>query len=701
MLDRNTCRVILIEDSPADARLVREALGEHDSVRFEIVHCLRLELALEFLTQTSMDVALLDYRLPDVEDLEGLKRIVALAPNLPVIILTGLEDGGIGVRSTQHGAQDYVVKGSQDGAGLARTIRQAIERKELSDKVRDSEERFSLAAAGSGDGIWDWDIRNNRVFLSARAQTILGLEPGTGNSDMEAIARRIHVDDLSRIRYALTTYLSRRTPVYREQARVQEPNGQSRWILIRGMAVFEADGRARRMAGSYTDLANLDAYYDIVTGLPTRALVIDRLHGIVKARQRHSDARAALLMLSLSRYSQLGETLGHGADDAVMIAAARAIESAVRPGDMVGRISANEMAVVMDVIADADEATVVAGRICRALLAPILIEGHAVVPTIRMGIVVMTSAYSDAEAVMRDAAAALVSTAAGSELPYRIFNPEMRDRANARLRIEMALRHAIEREALRLVYQPIVALESADLRGFEALLRWEDPEIGQISPGIFIPIAEETGLIEEIGDWVLREACCRIADWRDRGLISCAVPFTVSVNLSGRQIEGLGSIERILHVIEETGVSPQHLTMELTETALSDEPNRARDALLALRAHGVSLAMDDFGTGYSSLSYLARFPFDKLKIDQSFVATIADGIAPPLLKAMIGLTRELGLRTVAEGVETEEQRDVLRALGCEDAQGWLFGRPLEIDAAETLLQSSIHAQAQPEMKRRG
>jgi diguanylate cyclase (GGDEF)-like protein len=687
MSRRTLYRVMLVEDNPADARLVREALAEHSAFNFQIAHFLRIEPALKFLERDTVDVALLDYHLPDVDDLDGLTRIVAAAPNLPVVMLTGLDDEAVGLRMVHHGAQDYLVKGTVDGAMLVRTIRHAIERKGMSDRVRESEERFTLAAAGSGDGIWDWQITRDHLVLSPRAKVILDLPEDLPDENMEAFSRRIHLDDIGRFRDALAAHLKGATADFREQVRIMGPTDQPRWVLVRGLAVTDAKGQARRMAGSITDLANLDAYYDAATGLPNRALLIDRLRGILNRRLTH-DYHSALLLISFSRYPLISETLGQAAADALMAGAARVIEGSARLGDMVGRASTREIAVVLDGIADADEATVIAGRVCRALLAPIAIEGRDFVPTMRMGVVVTTAANTDPEAVMRDAAAALMAEPAGSELPFCVFNRELRQRASERLRIETALQHAIERNALHLVYQPIVALDGGALQGFEALLRWHDAEIGQVMPAQFVPMAEEMGLIQEIGTWVLRTACKQIVKWRDGGLIVDRVKFSVSVNLSGRQLDGANSADRILAIIAETGVPPSNLTLELTETALSSNPDRARDALMAIKLRGVSLAMDDFGTGYSSLSYLGRFPFDKLKIDRTFVNAIAGGVASPLLKGMIGLTRELGLQAVAEGVETAEQRDVLAALGCQSGQGWLFGKPVDADGAEALLRSA-------------
>jgi diguanylate cyclase (GGDEF)-like protein len=691
MAKRTLYRVMLVEDNPGDARLVREALAEHLSSNFQIVHFPRIEPALHFLERDTVDVALLDYELPDVDGLDGLTRIVAAAPNLPVVMLTGLDDEQAGLAMVHEGAQDYLVKGTVDGATLVRTICHAIERKRMSDRVRDSEERFTLAAAGSGDGFWDWQIAKDRLVLSARAKVILGLPEDNPDEDMEAFSRRVHLDDIGRYRAAMAAHLNGATPYFRQHVRIMDANDQSRWMLVRGLAVIDAKGLARRMAGSITDLANLDANYDAVTGLPNRTLLINRLSGILERHLREVDCDSALLLISLSSYAQVSETLGHAASDALMAAAARAIEAGTRLGDMVARVSTRQIGVVLDGVADPGEAAVIAARVCRALLLPIAIEGHDIIPMMRMGVVVTTAAYTDPEMVMRDAAAALVAEPASSDQPFCLFNPEMRQQANERLRIEAALRRAIERDALRLAYQPIVALNGGELRGFEALLRWRDAELGEVSPDVFLPMADRIGLIQDIDTWVLRTACGQIVKWREGGLISDRFEFSVSLNLSGRQLDGANAADRILAVIAETGVPPRNLTLELNETALSANSERARDALMAIKLHGVSLAMDDFGTGYSSLSYLGRFPFDKLKIDRSFVNTIAAGVASPLLKGMIGLTRELALHAIAEGVETAEQRDVLAAMGCQDAQGRLFGTPLDADSAEVLLRSAARA----------
>jgi len=678
---------MLVEDNPTDTRLVRAALAEHPVFTFQVAHFQNIDDALKFLERDVVDVALLDYR-PESEDLGGLALIVSAAPNLPVVMLTGVEDDATGLRMMQQGAQDYIVKGTANAAMLVRTIRQAIERKTMSDRVRDSEERFTLAAAGAGDGIWDWHIATDRMYLSSRAGDMTGVAVDEPMMSIEAFTRRVHLDDVGRFGDALAAHLKGETADFRQQVRVMVPNEGSRWLLIRGVAESEAKGRARRMAGSITDLSNLDAYYDSFTGLPNRTLLIDRLRSVMKRRPVPGRCSALLLVL-LSRYDNVVDTMGQVAGDSLMTGVARVIDASARPGDMVARTGVREIAVVLDGIAGAEEAMVIAGRVCHGLLAPILIDGEDVVPEIRMGVVLTGATYTDPEAVMHDATAALETDT--SDLPYCIFNLEMRERASERLRIEGALRRAVERDALKLVYQPIVAVETGVLRGFEALLRWQDPAVGEVPPSVFVPIAEELGLIREIGSWVLRTACRQIVAWRTAGLIAENSDFTVSVNISGRQLDDADAIDHLMSVITESGVPPRHLTLELTETALFANPERAREALMAIKLQGVSLAMDDFGTGYSSLSYLGRFPFDKLKIDRSFVGTIAAGVASPLLKGMLGLSREIGLHVVAEGVETTEQRDVLAALHCQDAQGWLFGRPLSLEQAEALLVGNADA----------
>jgi diguanylate cyclase (GGDEF)-like protein len=697
--EKTLYRVMLVEENPADARIVREALKEHPVFTFQVAHFPQVDDALKFLERDAVDVALLNALSPGLDDLNGLARIVAAAPNLPVVMLTGVEDDATGLQMMQHGAQDYLVKGTADAAMLVRTIRQAIERKGMSDRMRDSEERFMLAAAGSGDGIWDWQIAGDRLFLSPRAEIMLGLPTNEPDRSMEAFSRRIHLDDAGRFSDALANYLKGETPDFSQQARIMVSETESRWLLMRGLAEPQARGKTRRMAGSISDLSNLDAYYDTVTGLPNRTLLIDRLRGILKRRPGVRDRYSAVLLVSLSRYASIVDTLGQAAGDVMVTGAARAIEAAARVGDIVGRISPREIAVVLDGIASVDEAIAIAGQVYHALLAPVAIAGEDVIPAVRMGVVVTTPHYTDPEALMRDAAAALEAEPAALETPFCVFNPEMRARAGERLRIEKALRRGIDQGTFRLVYQPIVDLPSGALRGFEALLRCADPELHHVPPSVFVPIAEEIGVIREVGSWVLRTACDQIVAWRRGGLIADDADFSVSVNLSGRQLDDAPAIDQLMAVITESGVPPRFLTLELTESALVANPERARESLMAIKMLGVSLAMDDFGTGYSSLSYLGRFPFDKLKIDRSFVNTIVAGVASPLLKGMLGLARQIGMRVIAEGVETTEQRDVLTALKCQAGQGWLFGRPVDSAAAAALLAGAIGAPTAVESKR--
>ncbi len=283
---RTLYRVMLVEDNEADARLVREALAEHPYFSFQVVHFQQIDEALLFLERDVVDVAVLDYQTPASAGLEVLARITAAAPHLPIVMLTDVEDDATGLQMMQLGAQDYLVKGTADAAMLVRTIRQAIERKGMSDRVRDSEERFTLAAAGSGDGIWDWQIPSDRLFLSPRAKLILGLPDDMPDESMEAFSRRIHLDDLSRFRDAMAAHQKGETTDFSQQVRIMDSSDRACWLLVRGLSVIEGPGRVRRMAGSITDLSNLDAYYDTATGLPNRTLLMDRLRGAAEAAER-------------------------------------------------------------------------------------------------------------------------------------------------------------------------------------------------------------------------------------------------------------------------------------------------------------------------------------------------------------------------------------------------------------------------------
>ena len=445
-----------------------------------------------------------------------------------------------------------------------------------------------------------------------------------------------------------------------------------------------------------------DTLHDALTGLPNRTLFLERLDGALGRAKRHGDYVFAVLFVDLDRFKFINESLGHALGDQLLMQAGHTLVSCVRPEDTVARLGGDEFTILLDDIGDAVHATRVANKIHETLLAPFSLGGHEVFSTASIGIALSATGYERPADMLRDADTAMYRAKARGRAGHEFFDKSMYRRAVAQLSLETDLRWAVERQEFNLVYQPIVSLRTSAVVGFEALVRWAHPKRGLVSPAEFIAVAEETGMILPIGRWVLREACAQMRRWLDqgdpRGLPTLP---TMAVNLSSKQFLHPGLPEEIRMLLEETGLDPTRLKLEITESVLMENAETAAAMLRDLRAQGIQLSIDDFGTGYSSLSYLLKFPIDTLKIDRTFVSGMADD-APDaaenleLVRTIVTLARNLGMDVVAEGVESEGQRIRLDALGCEYAQGFLFSKPVDADSAWRALLTSL---AGPRSKR--
>jgi diguanylate cyclase (GGDEF)-like protein len=431
-----------------------------------------------------------------------------------------------------------------------------------------------------------------------------------------------------------------------------------------------------------------NAFHDGLTDLANRALFMDHLQLALARTQRHEDYQCAVLFLDLDRFKVINDSLGHIVGDKLLVGIARRLETAVRPGDTVSRLGGDEFTILLDDLRDAGEAKTVAERLQRELTMPYNLGGHEVFTTVSIGIAHSSPDYYRPEDIVRDADTAMYRAKQLGKARYEVFNQAMHTRAMDLLGLERDLRWAIERQEFFLQYQPIISLDTGLLRGFEALIRWQHPERGLIPPMKFIPIAEETGLIIPIGQWVLGEACRQLRQWQ--GLTPTDQPLTINVNLSGKQFMQPDLLEQIQALLQETGLDPCSLKLEITESVVMENIETATSTLDQLRALGVELSIDDFGTGYSSLSYLQRFPVSTLKIDRSFVSRMSEheGTAE-IVRTIMKLAQNLGMDVVAEGVETEQQRDQLKALECTFGQGYYFAKPMDRDAAEAFLQDCI------------
>ena len=691
--------ILMVEDSPGDARLIRRLLDRASLGPFHLLTANRVAKAVELLRRgPAVDVVLLDVSLPDSDahTLSSLTAVQSQAPDLPIVLLTGIEDEELAIAAVREGAQDYLLKRQVDSELLGRSIRYAIGRKQAETALRHSEERYALAAQGANDGLWDWDLATNRVYYSPRWKAMLGWAEGEIGDQPWEWFDRVHPDDLMVLKAEISAHLGNGTPHFKSEHRMRHKDGTWRWVLSRGIAVRNGGGEAYRMAGSQTDVTARklaerrllhDAFHDALTGLPNRALFLDRLGMALAHLRRRDDHAFAVLFLDLDRFKNVNDSLGHNVGDELLIAVARRLESLLRPGDTVARLGGDEFAILLDGIADGTQATRVAQRINREMAEAFAVHGHEVFVTLSLGIALSAGAdYERPEDVLRDADTAMYRAKAAGKDRHAVFDRDMHDRAVALLQLETDLRRGLEREEFELHYQPIVSLATGEIDAFEALLRWRHPVRGLLHPATFIPVAEDTGLIVPIGWWALRESCRQLAEWQ--ALHPAERQLAVSVNLSCKQFMQGDLVRRVKRILRDTGIRLGSLRLEMTESTIMEHGEVAIAKLRELRELGVQLYIDDFGTGYSSLSYLHRLPMDALKIDRSFISELEDGAGEQhseIVRTIVTLARTLGLGVAAEGLETADQVSRLRGLACEYGQGYFFSAPIDRSAARDLL----------------
>ncbi|MGE0354156.1 MAG: putative bifunctional diguanylate cyclase/phosphodiesterase [Gemmatimonadales bacterium] len=575
------------------------------------------------------------------------------------------------------------------------SYRDITQRKRVEQALRESEERYALAARASNDGLWDWDIRSGKVYFSPRWREMLGFGDHELSELPEEWFGRVHPDDVDRVRAEVASVVDGGGSHLEVEYRIRVETGEFRWMLARGILLRDADGHPYRLAGSQTDISERktferqlvhDALHDSLTGLPNRALFLDRLEHALARSARHPNELFAVLFLDLDRFKVVNDSLGHVQGDRLLVDIARRLERCIRPGDAVARLGGDEFTILLEDLHDRDEARHVAERIQTELAQPFNLAGQDVYTSTSIGIALWTPDYHRAEQVLRDADTAMYRAKSGGKARHEIFDRAMHADVLTLLHLETDLRRAVERDEFALVFQPIVALEEGRLVGFEALVRWHHPTRGLINPGEFIDTAEETGLIVPIGWWVLKEATRRMRDWQARFPWHAAL--SVSVNLSARLFRTVNLHQQINNLLLEVGLRPECLKLEITESALMDYAEASVLTLRELKNAGVQVQIDDFGTGYSSLNYLQRFEIDALKIDRSFVSRLGlEGENSEIVQTIITLARNLEMKVVAEGIETPAQLDRLRSLGCEWGQGFLLSRPLDPERVEQMLAS--------------
>jgi diguanylate cyclase (GGDEF)-like protein/PAS domain S-box-containing protein len=576
--------------------------------------------------------------------------------------------------------------------GMTLLWHDVTERLRAEGALKRSAERFALAAEGANDGLWEWDLRSQELYVSSRFRAMLGLPAGAGVGRPEEWMDRVHADDIAPLKAALDAHLSGKTDHFRHEHRIRHQDGTYRLFLSRGLAVRGAGRRPTRIAGSLTDTTDRtipqDAaqgagFLDPLTGLCNRAVFVEGLgRRLDQFKERPGGSRFAALYLDLDRFKVVNDSLGHLVGDELLTAVSRRLESCVRHEDALARLGGDEFAILLNELTDETQANAIAFRIQEALSAPFSIGGRQVFTSASIGIAFGRAQYGNPDEIMRDADTAMYHAKSRGKARHELFDADMHARELDRLGLENDLRRAVSENDFEVHYQPIVSLASGMCVGFESLIRWT--RNGKpVSPVTFVPIAEELGLIEPLGTWVLQQASAMFADWQRRFPAS-GLDF-ITVNVSSRQLAQQNFLAIVEQAVHDARLRPCDLRLEITETALMDSPAAAAKLLRELREFGVKIYLDDFGTGFSSLSHLHKLPVDALKIDRSFVNSLLLPDRPAIVESILALARTLKTSVVAEGIESEVQARELERLGCTHAQGYLFSRPLSTRAAEEIL----------------
>jgi diguanylate cyclase (GGDEF)-like protein/PAS domain S-box-containing protein len=684
--------VLVVDDDEEDRESLARSLTERG---YAVRQASSGTEALSLIGQDEFDVVLLDVEMPSMNGYEVLQRIrLDRSPGvLPVIMVTGRDGSADVAEALALGANDFIAKPVNFQITLARMDTQ-VQRKRVESQVREREARYAAAVAGATDAIWDWTLPTNEFYASEGWSERFGWDlRHAACPTAEVWLGQIHEDDRARVRREVDAHIAGMSRHIQVEYRLRDVTGGYRWVLSRGLAVRDAQGRALRLAGSFADITE-HKESDTLTSLSSRVHLTERMTQCIESARRRALPFAVILM-EVHGLRAVNDTRGRAAGDRLLVAIARRLEDEVRPwraGGPAGlrhtlaRLDGDEFAILLADAREPGDVGHVAHEIRRVLAEPFQLDQADVYVSVSMGIVASATGYQTADEVMRDAGTALAKAKAHGKWHHEIFERDMRHRMLARQQIELELRPALERGEFRLHYQPILRLDRESIVGFEALLRWAHPERGLLQPDEFVSLAEEADLIVPVGRWVLREACRQLAAWQARGLR--ADHLRVGVNLSAREFQRSDLVECVSDLLHEYRVQGGQLEVEITERAAMSDEALSIKRVSQLRSAGVSVCLDDFGAGHSSLAYLHRFPVDRLKIDRSFITRLFDageGDSRPIVRAVLAMARDMGIDVVAEGVEGVEQFDLLCGLSCQMGQGFLFSRPVDADAATDIL----------------
>jgi diguanylate cyclase (GGDEF)-like protein/PAS domain S-box-containing protein len=690
--------ILLIQNNPAVAGQIGEALAASDAGSFEVEWVRQLSQGLERLSKKGIAAVLLDLSLPDSEGVATFDKLFATSPDVPILILAGDGSEALAKEAVSRGAQDYLVAAHLDTYSLQRALRNAVERKGIEDALYVEKERAVVTLNSIGDAVLCTNIFGKITYLNVVAEKMTGwlraeatgkplgevfriIDGGTRQTARDPM--EMAVKQNKTVGLTPNCVLIRRdgyeSAIEDSAAPIHDRSGR----VIGAVIVFHDVSAARAMSLEMTHTA----HHDVVTSLPNRLLLDDRITQSISMALRQSRP-FAVLFLDLDNFKIVNDSLGHAGGDELLRSVAKRLLSCVRGSDTVSRQGGDEFAVLLPEITHAEDAATCAAKILLALNEPYIIGSRTVHVGTSIGISLYPRDGADSETLLKSADMAMYHAKERGRGNFQFFEAAMNLRAVQRQSMESELRRALKNQEFLLHYQPKVNLETGDITGVEALIRWQRPDGALVPPAEFVPIAEDCGLIAPIGRWVMREACKQARAWQDAGLRH----LRMAVNVSAVEFREKGFVENVRQILSDTGLRPHYLVLELTERVLMENAESTALVLEELKTMGVQLAVDDFGTGYSSLSYLRQFPIDVLKIDQSFIQKISSNLDDStIISAIIGMGRNLHHIVIAEGIETHEQIAYLQSQHCEEGQGYLLSPPVGAVQFGHLLETGIAA----------
>jgi PAS domain S-box-containing protein/diguanylate cyclase (GGDEF)-like protein len=636
------------------------------------------EEAIEKAEKLRPDMVLMDIMLDGELDGTQAAEIIRSRFSIPVIYLTAYADSATLERAKITEPFGYILKPFEERE-LHGHIEIALYKARMEKKLKDSEERYTLATMGANDGLWDWDLKSQSIYFSPRWKSMLGYSDSEIGHHPREWFSRLHPEDRPRVKQQVAAHITGKAQHFESEYRILCKDGSYRWALTRGLALIDANGKAQRIAGSQTDITERKLY-EPLTGLPNRILFSDRIQSTLD-RGRSDSSRFAVLSIKIVDFKEVAA--GHNGDrDELFLQIAERAKEVLREGDTLAHIGEETLGALIVNVRDPSEANTLAGRVLENLNRPFCVDVQRVYFQSCIGIA-WSGGYFSSEDLLRDSATAMSRASVSGRSGIEVFDEKMRHHVAVRVQKESDLRRAIEREEFQVYYQPIVSLDSGKLAGFEALVRWAHRD-GLRLPADFIPLAEDTGLIIPIERFVLENAIKQMREWNSR--LKLGPGITMSVNLSPQHYSEPGLVDEVTRLLAATGFDPQMLKLEITESALMRDTDVVSRTLAQLDELNIKLAMDDFGTGYSSLSALHQFPIKTLKIDRCFVSNLGRRTeSRKIVQAIVSLGKNLGMDVTAEGVENERQIVELQAFDCSHAQGFLFSKPMSREEASRLL----------------